>query len=332
MGTYYLNSDIIEANKYRKAAFSGIRKGSIMHLFRYFFVRLLWKTIDLFCYALVSRTGLVHGVTMHSDLPYRKEANPKQCLDVYYPEDVSAFLPILVYIHGGGAVGGDKLHYRHYCMQWAREGYVVFNVNYSLAPQPSEVTQLNDILAALDWISNNHHRYHGDGEKIVLAGDSAGAYLAALAANVCTNPQHARRLGVKPTLPAHKLKGVMLLCGLYDLESAAACKFPGVRSLIELVLGVNDLRSYDDFANLSVTRNLSASYPPTFISSGEVDWFYEESITFIKALSQRQVPVTSLLFPRNERKAFHGFPFLPHLPTAKLCRRKAGEFLREVCK
>lgn len=290
----------------------------------------MWKIFDLFCYTFINRTAQAKGITQHSNLPYTAAPNSKQYLDVYYPETVQGKLPILVYIHGGGAVGGDKLMYRRYCTQWAREGYAVFNVNYRLAPQPSEVIQLSDILTAVDWISENCHRYHGDGENIVLAGDSAGAYLAALTANVYTNSLHAEQLGVKPTLPPHKLKGVLLLCGLYDLESAANCKFPGVRSLVELVIGEKDLRAYRDFAKISVTRNLSTHYPPTFISSGEVDWFYEESAAFIKALRQQQVLVDSLIFPKTERKAFHGFPFLPKLATAKLCQRRAKDFLREV--
>ena len=97
-------------------------------------------------------------------------------------------LPVLVYIHGGGFTGGCG-HEKHFDgAVWARKGVISVTVNYRLGPMGflclPELKEesghtgnygLYDQVAAVEWVKNNISAFGGDGEKITIMGQSAGA-------------------------------------------------------------------------------------------------------------------------------------------------------------
>ena len=71
-------------------------------------------------------------VERKTNIPYG--AHPQQVLDVYRPKDAAGKLPVIVSVHGGGWVYGDKELYQHYTMNLAQRGFAVVNFSYHLAP------------------------------------------------------------------------------------------------------------------------------------------------------------------------------------------------------
>jgi len=65
----------------------------------------------------------------------------------------------------------------------------------------------------------NAERLHIDRDRIVLAGDSAGAQLTSQLAAIVTNPDYAREMGITPALDATQLKGLVLCCGIYNMAA-----------------------------------------------------------------------------------------------------------------
>lgn len=111
-------------------------------------------------------------------------------LNIWTPEDATenSKLPVLVYIHGGGFTGGCG-HEKHFDGPvWAQKGVVAVTINYRLGPMGfvclPELKEesghtgnygLYDQLTALKWVKNNISAFGGDGEKITVMGQSAGA-------------------------------------------------------------------------------------------------------------------------------------------------------------
>ena len=83
--------------------------------------------------------------------PYGKE----NLLDIYRPEAEHVY-PIIVNVHGGGYVYGSKEIYKRYCMDLARRGFVVANINYRLAPKWKFPAPLEDIHNTLSWLVQHH--------------------------------------------------------------------------------------------------------------------------------------------------------------------------------
>ena len=68
-------------------------------------------------------------------------------MDIYRPRDAEGKIPVIIDVHGGGWVYGDKVLYSHYCMDLARRGFAVVNFNYRLAPRhrfPAGFQDMND--------------------------------------------------------------------------------------------------------------------------------------------------------------------------------------------
>lgn len=98
-------------------------------------------------------------------------------LDVY-PTD-AANAPVLLFVHGGGFVGGDKrgdpVFYGNVGRYFAAHGYLTILVNYRLAPDATWPSGNEDVAAILAWIDSNAAGHGGDPERIVIIGQSAGA-------------------------------------------------------------------------------------------------------------------------------------------------------------
>lgn len=126
------------------------------------------------------------NITRVEDIPYVDDGNIFHKLDVYYPEGTAAdaALPVIIDIHGGGWMYGDKDLNEYYCLELANRGYVVFNISYRLVPDVTVNEQLQDCALALQWISQNMANYPCNPNNIMLTGDSAGGMLAVYSATL----------------------------------------------------------------------------------------------------------------------------------------------------
>ena len=115
------------------------------------------------------------GVTIERDIAYGSDALQK--LDVYTPPQGGNRRPVLLFVHGGGFVRGDKdgAFYPDNIPLWAaRQGMVGVTSNYRLAPANPWPAGARDLAAAIAWTRANIARYGGDPGRIVLFGHSAG--------------------------------------------------------------------------------------------------------------------------------------------------------------
>ncbi len=117
-----------------------------------------------------------------SDIAYGVEE--RQMLDIYAPDGTEAGdnLPVAVFFHGGGWRQGDKNGYDFAGRALAAQGFVTIVINYRLSPAVHFPAFVEDGAAAVRWVRGHIARYGGDGERITLAGHSAGAHIAAMLA------------------------------------------------------------------------------------------------------------------------------------------------------
>ncbi|MCB1381982.1 MAG: alpha/beta hydrolase [Notoacmeibacter sp.] len=100
-------------------------------------------------------------------------------LDIYVPGR-SAGRPVLVYVHGGGWIVGNRGDVYSIPDFAARLGLILVSVDYRKLPSTSVPWQAKDVAAAINWVRSNIARYGGDPAKMIVLGYSAGAHLAAL--------------------------------------------------------------------------------------------------------------------------------------------------------
>jgi acetyl esterase/lipase len=105
-------------------------------------------------------------------------AHPRQILDVYRRAG-SSDAPIVLFVHGGAFVRGDKdvtaEVYANVCYYFARHGYLAVNVEYRLAPESQYPGGAEDLAGAVAWTKRSAREYGGDPARLFLVGHSAGA-------------------------------------------------------------------------------------------------------------------------------------------------------------
>jgi len=115
-----------------------------------------------------------YGVKVTKDQKYGPHERHR--LDVYEPEKKPANpVPILVFLHGGGFVRGDKSGSANIGYYFARHGILAITMNYRFAPEIQWPEGAEDIGGVLKWIHQNGEKYGGDKKRIFLMGASAGA-------------------------------------------------------------------------------------------------------------------------------------------------------------
>lgn len=103
-------------------------------------------------------------------------------LDVWRPKHQTGRLPALVYVHGGGFRILSKETHWVFALRFALQGYVVFNINYRLAPKDPYPAAAADVCQALLWVRRHAEDFDADLDGLVVAGESAGGNLTCAAA------------------------------------------------------------------------------------------------------------------------------------------------------
>ena len=208
--------------------------------------RMLFKCSDLF---FIFRNYTKNkSVICEKNIPYDQRFGKFTCGDIYYaPSKKRGRYPIFVNIHGGGFVAGDKKHRRAFAEYIADKGYFVFNVNHRLAPKYPFPAGIEDALNALNFVLTLADKYELDTNKIIISGDSAGAYYAAAA--LCSI--YDKSFQDKLNLPVFngKIKAFASFCGLFDPLKSMWKKSPLdiAKDVARCLLGIgvkDDIKDY----------------------------------------------------------------------------------------
>ncbi|MEO6387161.1 MAG: alpha/beta hydrolase [Croceibacterium sp.] len=144
------------------------------------------------------------GTRVASGIAYGE--GPRRKLDVYAPRDSAAGRPVVVFFYGGSWNSGSRSGYAFVGRALAARGFVAIIPDYRLVPEVRYPGFVEDGARAVLWARDHAADYGGDPERIVLAGHSAGAYIAAILAT------DDRWLGAEHA----RLKGLVGLAGPYD--------------------------------------------------------------------------------------------------------------------
>jgi acetyl esterase/lipase len=236
-------------------------------------------------------------------------------LDAYFHRDSvieKRKLPVIVWTHGGGLISGDKSQVSNYCKMLAAKGYVVISIDYTIAPEAKYPTPIHQPNRALAYISSNPETFYADTNIFILGGDSGGSMIAAAAANVITSPSYEKMTKVKPGLNPNQLKGLLLYCGIYEIDNLNTEGAFGsfLKTVMWAYFDKKEI-SNDAYARTaSVTNFLTSAFPPTFISAGNNDPLLPQSKLLSEKLSAAGVSIDTLFFPENYEPALgHEYQF-----------------------
>jgi acetyl esterase/lipase len=196
--------------------------------------------------------------------------HPRQQLDVFAPDGIAEPRPVVIFVHGGGFVGGERRQpgspfYDNVGVWAARNGFVGVNMSYRLAPEFKFPAGPDDIAAAVAWVRENIASHGGDPNAIVLLGQSAGA-------------SHVAAYGARDRRD-ESVRAIVLMSGVYDFTAFDPA--PNVRAYIG--------EGPDAARNASSAAGLVASGLPVLFCVSEFDTpsFHKQAQTLIDAFYAR---------------------------------------------
>lgn len=263
------------------------------------------------------------------DVVYSPENADCCTLDVCREEGKGSY-PVLFYIHGGGFVAGDK-YYRRAISRWgAKCGCAVVNVNYGLCPQYKFPAQHVQLAKALEWVERNAEKYNFDLTRIVVAGDSAGAYFATMLACMSVNGELAQRLGVDVKL---KFRAAIFNSGIFDTTILARKRSPfGMfKKLFMQMTGTRarDAKSFEWLDICNAAEFATPDFPESFFTYSKRDIFCKgQSEYFIEKLTKSGVSCRS--YSSNSLIDNHCFSINNNDRAARANNKLVQSFLLEV--
>lgn len=260
-------------------------------------------------------------VTVFQNVSYQKTNPPALPMDIYRPAGNRKILPVVINVHGGGLVMGNKEFNWFFCAELCQLGFLVFAVEYQLVPEVQVYQQFADVNSALDVVSNLIPLYGGDSNHLYMVGDSAGAYLAIYTAAMQRSSVLAETAGVKTGgLP---IKALGLISGMFYTR-----KIDSIGLFLPKLLYGRDYKKHPFLPYINpehpeIVKNL----PPSYLITSRNDHLRRYTTDFAKALKKQKVPYQLADYPAN-KKLTHAFSvFEPQMEESREAIKEMADFL-----
>ena len=267
--------------------------------------------------------ALQDNVTEFRDVPYIQDGDRAHMLDIYSPICHAEQVSVIVNIHGGGLIMGNKEFNRHFCLSLCNHGFLVFSIEYRLCPESTVFGQLQDIAAAMNYIDKMIPKFKGKPGIVHMVGDSAGAFLALYTAAIQRNPMLARTAGVRPSYL--EIQSMALISGMfYTTRKDSIGLF-----LPKALYGEGYKKHpFYPFLDPSVPA-VGLSLPPCMLITSKKDKLYGYTKDLAAALQRCGTPC-KLKNYGDDPHLYHAFcVFEPELPESRMVIHDICLYFRE---
>lgn len=268
-------------------------------------------------------------IVRFDDIAYGEDP-AQQSLDVYRPKEAEGEkLPVIVSVHGGGWVYGDKERYQFYCMQLAQHGFAVVNFTYRLAPENKFPASLEDTNAVFHWLLDHADEYDFDTDHVFAVGDSAGAHNLSLYSCICTNPEYAANYdfavpeGFAPT-------AIALNSGAYTISIVADDDSPMATGKLMGDLLPNG-GTDDELKLLQVVDYVTPDFPPTFFMTCPGDFLKDDAPNLAATLLANNVNFVFRFYGSPNKPLAHVFHCDVRSEDAVICNDEECAYFKEFC-
>lgn len=263
-------------------------------------------------------------ITAEKNLVFDERYGKYTRADVFFKKKEQGKYPVLVNVHGGGFVKGDKRHRRAISCYFAQNGWFVLNINHRLSPPYIFPAGIEDTINAINYLEEIKEKYNLDLDRIVISGDSAGAYYAAAAVVASKNEEYRKAL----RLPECRLNAAAFLgfCGPYELENLLSRKSPlnVARNVADAMVGykikpdLSNLKDFPDYPYLNLIPYINADFPESYLVISEKDSFCGGQGEMLAA-KLSELDVKHHCYLANGKGEVHCFHLFPWKENTKRC-------------
>ena len=251
-------------------------------------------------------------------------------LDLYRLKDAEGKLPVLLNIHGGAWVYGDKKVYAPYGMYLATQGFAVVNASYRLAPKHTFPAPLEDVGAMVEWVVDHAEDYSLDLSNLFFVGDSAGAHLATAYTAVQLKEAYANSFpGIK--VDARFVpKGLLLNCGVFDMEVEWKKQGRALTPFLTDLLG--EKPTIEAVKQMSPAQYITSGFPPVHLTTSNGDFLRKHSYRLKEVLEKKGVEVVFKEYGEKKKPQGHVFHLNLKNKVGQECNADQLEFVKQMMK
>lgn len=237
------------------------------------------------------RTNIMH----HEDIFFTEAKDSLQSLDVYW-NSKSKKAKVLMFVHGGGWLSGDKKQYKEMASNLADNGLTVVLMNYRLSPGIKFPSHIEDVASAIYWAKSSIGIYNGDKGNIYLMGHSAGGHLISL---LLFDKSY---LGKYEMIP-NDIAGAITVSSVFEIkpqEGGATKKYLG------MVFGESEIIWKKATCNDHIDTETKNEVPPFLISwsKEENKLIVDESLNMIRVFKDNGIIFQTFIFDNENHYAF----------------------------
>jgi acetyl esterase/lipase len=229
--------------------------------------------------------------------------------EVAYPKDATGPLPAVIYIHGGGWVGGSHRQAPIYVL--AKAGYFAASIEYRFSSEAKWPAQIQDCKLGVRWLRANAAKYNIDPNKIGVWGASAGGHLVTCLGTMADVKEYEGDGGYPGVSSA--VQAVVDFYGPTDFITPQIYS-DQAKNLTQGLFGVPREQNPDLWKSGSPYFYVKAGDPPMLLVHGDADTLVPlaQSTEFDEALTKANVPHQLIVVKNGE----HGFKPLPNTTTS----------------
>ena len=258
------------------------------------------------------------------DIRYSEDACDAHRMDIFRPKGrEQEILPVIVNIHGGGLVLGNKEYNRFYCARLSEQGFLVYSLEYRLVPDCTIFDQLSDLSLAMEAVRERLSRDQGDVEHVYAVADSGGACLLTYFAAMQNNRELADAAQITPSkLP---LRALGLISGMFY----TTCFDQIGLFLPKYLYGRNYKQgAFAPYVNPEHPA-VVGSLPPCYLVTSKKDHLQRYTLRFKQALADNQVPYRLQNFCKNPQLTHAFSVFFPDLKESGESIQSMVDFFRK---
>jgi acetyl esterase/lipase len=262
------------------------------------------------------------GIERIKDIPYG-DAGKRNMLDVFKPEGEVSGCPVVLQVHGGAWVIGEKEQQAMPLVHTlSRLGYVCVTMNYRLSPRAEFPDHLIDVKKAIAWIRENIVDYGGDADFLAITGGSAGGHLSSLAATTVNKPELQPGFEDADT----SISACVPFYGAYDFTNSEGIRGPSSDMKMMLERVVMPEKRVEDSAIWKLASPillLDEQVPPFFVIHGKLDvlLWVEETRAFVDRLTAISVNDVAYVEVPGAQHAFDIFNSVRSIHAANAVAR-----------
>ena len=275
-------------------------------------------------------------VTVTNNIPYG--AAKDEVLDLYLPKEADGVCPLIIWVHGGAFVGGDKRDVTCFAQALAYNGFAVAAINYTRAPEAKYPTPVLQTGKAYTFLKETYEAAESlDTTRVFFAGDSAGAHIAAQFMVLQTNEAYrdaflaAHNPEAFPLITKDALKGALLYCGPYSVERMVSVTNPFMKFLVSQTgwayFGSKNFGGTPAGKEANLVEHVTSGFPVPFITDGNFLTFPDHAKELSEHLTAQGVPVQTLFFDGEPEVVEHEFQFDLKEDAGRLALEQTLEFL-----